>query len=767
MSLPGVAVVGLGAITAQGPDAAALWQGARAGRVAIRHVTGLEMGGYRTKFGGEVAGVPAASYPYRRPPDFRERVVELALAAAGEAVDSQRPLMSAVDGGRAGVVFGTCNAGLLSGRRWLAALAAGERPDPLLPALVPPQATAEAVAGAFGLAGPVLSVNTACAAGANAIGWAADLIRLGKADVMLAGGADALSDVLFAGFNALEALSPEPARPYSKGRQGLSLGEGAAFLLLAREDLAGAAPIAWIGGYGLSADGYHPTAPRPDGSGAARAIRDALRAAGVAADEVGYVNGHGTGTDKNDPAETRAIRGALGPAADRIAVSSTKSMIGHLLGAAGAAEALVTAQALAEQVAPPTASYLGPDPECDLDYVPETARPLDTRVALSNNFAFGGANACLVLTRDNDAHRTVVPDGRVAVTGLAVLSPAGIGVDAAAAAYLRGASLATAADRFGAQVGTLEFAPEPYLDRKARRRMDRLTVAAVVAAGMARDDAGLPAGPDGDAGTGVVFGTAAGPVEAMAEFTRPLFIEGAAAANPAVFPNTVYNQAAGQIAQHLRWYGPTSTVCAGHAAGASALAYGYDLLRAGHADAIVCVATDVLDELVVRAYRDLGLLSERPGDRRLPLGEASVAVVLERWDAARARGARIRAELAGYGMAARVSPRWLADPAGAATERAMRAALDAGGAEPDDVAGVWLAAAGLATVDRAETRALARLFPGASRRPALAAPKRVLGDSLGAGGALCFALAASADGSGPQLVNAVSLGGTSVSLLLR
>src|SRR5439155_479843 len=252
----------------------------------------------------------------------------------------------------------------------------GEAADPRLVMLVPPQALAEAVSGAFGIKGPVLSIDTACAAGANAIGYAAELVRTGQADAVLTGGSDALSDVLFAGFNSLESLSPAPAAPYSKDRSGLSLGEGSGMLVLVREDLAreaGLPILAEVMSYALSADGYHATAPHPEGEGAARAIKAALAAGGIKPEEVRYVNGHGTGTAKNDPAETAATKVGLGDAARNVAVSSTKSMIGHLLGAAGAVENIVTVQALVHQIVPPTANFTEPDPECDLDYTPNQA----------------------------------------------------------------------------------------------------------------------------------------------------------------------------------------------------------------------------------------------------------------------------------------------------------------------------------------------------------------------------------------------------------
>ncbi|MEO3973665.1 beta-ketoacyl-[acyl-carrier-protein] synthase family protein [Streptomyces sp. CAU 1734] len=773
----GVTVVGAGAITALGPTARDLWEGARRGRVGVRPVQGLPMDGLGTKVGGEVTDPVEPVRGLRGPSRFRERAVELALVAAGEA-------MAALPGGlvaseRFGVVLGTCNAGLLSGR--LSAAARGAEPDPLLATLVTPQALAESVGAAFRLRGPVLAVNTACASGANAIGLAADLLRAGRADAVLAGGSDAFSDVVFAGFNSLQSLSPEPAAPYCGERQGLSLGEGSGMVVLVRSEFArahGLTGLADVAGYGLSADGFHSTAPQPEGKGAARAIASALLRAGVPAERIGYINGHGTGTPKNDPAESNAIALALGAEkAARTPVSSTKSVIGHLLGAAGAAEAIVTAYALAEQTAPPTAGYTTPAPDCPLDYVPGAARPLSTGAALSNNFAFGGANAALVLTRTEDRHRPPVPEtDRVVITGVGLLSPAG---GTAAEVWSAYADDRAPADwSGGVRVSRVDFDPEPYLTRRERRRMDRLGQLAVAATARAMTDAGFEPGSAGAAALGIVFGTGTGPMEAMERFTVPLLTEGPAAADPSVFPNTVYNQAAGQIAIHLGLRGPTSTLSVGHATGAATLAYAADLLAAGHSDALVCTVTDALTEQVARAYAAVGAASTRapgaPADGRFTLAEGSVAVVLERRSAALARGARILGEVLGHGMASDASRARLWDARGRGMERAMRTALaTAGLAAPEPgvvpaVDEVWLAAAGLAAADRAEAAAVRRLF-GSGPVPELYAPKTVLGEPMGVGGALTLALALHRGraGSRPVLLNSSSLGGSHVSLAVR
>jgi 3-oxoacyl-[acyl-carrier-protein] synthase II len=261
----------------------------------------------------------------------------------------------------------------------------------------------------YGIKGPNLSIVTACATGAHSIGDAFRTIQYGDADVMVAGGTEAnLTPLTIGGFNALKALStrndaPEKAsRPFDKERDGFVVGEGAGIVILEELERArarGATIYAEVAGYGYNGDAYHITAPCPDGDGSMRCIRMALRDAGIGPDEVDYINAHGTSTDLNDSSETLAIKGAFGERAYHIPVSSTKSMTGHLLGAAGAVEAIFSALAIRDQVCPPTINYEYPDPECDLDYVPNTAREHAINVAVSNSFGFGGTNAVLVFKR--------------------------------------------------------------------------------------------------------------------------------------------------------------------------------------------------------------------------------------------------------------------------------------------------------------------------------------------------------------------------------
>jgi len=634
------------------------------------------------------------------------------------------------------------------------------------------------LSGALDLKGPVLSVDTACAASANAIGYASALIRNGLADAVLTGGTDALSDILIAGFNSLESLSPEPAAPYSIDRKGLSLGEGSGMMVLMRDDLARThqAPIlAEVIGYGLSADGYHPTAPHPEGRGASRAIKIALKHGGVSALEVGYVNSHGTGTAKNDPAETKATKVGLGEeAAYKTAVSSTKSMIGHLLGGAGAAEAIVTVKALEDQILPPTASFTAPDPECDLDYVPNHSRAAQFDIALSNNFAFGGANASVLFARAGARAQPPPADDldRIVITGLSALSSAGTDLDVLWGAYRDGRDCT--ATEAGARVARVGLTASEFLAAKERKRVDRLGVFSIIAARMALSDAGIELDAQSGNRVGTILGTGVGPMESMVQFAVPVIEEGASGANPAIFPNTVYNAAAGQVAIKVGTTGPTSTVTAGHAAGASALVYGAELAAVDDADAMVCLGADALTDTVLTAYKELGVLSgsaPSPNGGGFALGEAGVALVAERLGKARARGARCYGELLGYGITSDARGVGRIDPEGAGLERAMRIALTRAGVSPDAIVAVWANRCGLAVADDAESAAIGRVL--APWVPVIAA-KLLLGEPMGVGVPLCATLAlkgwqeADEERSprGPILVNGMSLGGTNVSIVL-
>ena len=399
-----VVVTGMGAITAAGPDVAALRVALHGEHTCIGDVTLFETDGLRTHIAGEVRTMRASRLLPRAARARASRSDRFALLATEEALAHGGLELPFADPARIGVAIGSSTGGMLETESYYRARLAQERPRGLRKRLAAATVAAptDLVAAALGTRGPRLSPSTACSSGAIALAMAASWIRAGRVDVAIAGGSDALARMTYTGFHALQALSSEPCRPFDRERRGLSLGEGAGIVILESEAHArarGARILAELAGAGLSCDASHPTAPHGEARGAVLALEAALRDAGASPSDIDYVNAHGTGTVQNDASETFALRRVLGATAGRVAVSSTKALIGHLLGAAGAVEAIVTVLAIEDGWAPPTLHLRHADPACDLDYVPNVGRRLAIAGALSNSYGFGGNNCSLVLRR--------------------------------------------------------------------------------------------------------------------------------------------------------------------------------------------------------------------------------------------------------------------------------------------------------------------------------------------------------------------------------
>ena len=395
-----IAITGYGTINALGVGAGAFERGLRDGRCAIGPLTVLPPEGFRSQVAAEVKEViPPAAIPgtiARR----ASRTSKLALIAADEALRMTR--LDTGDRERMGVVLGTTTGGLARGEECYRRAKRERGRAPRISGWfeTPVSVAADTLAQTFACYGPRLTVSTACSSSANALGIAADWIRSGRAERVLCGGSDSLCWMTYSGFNVLQALDIVACRPFDRRRAGLTLGEGSAMFVLEdweRASSRSAAIAAELVSYGVSADAHHLTQPRPDGAGAMSAMRRALREGGVEAEEIDYVNAHGTGTPLNDVAETKAIKAVFGTRAYGIPVTSTKSMIGHCLAAGGAIEALASVLAMRGNFVPPTATLEEPDPECDLDYVPRTSRPATLHTVLSNSYGFGGNNTSVVL----------------------------------------------------------------------------------------------------------------------------------------------------------------------------------------------------------------------------------------------------------------------------------------------------------------------------------------------------------------------------------
>jgi 3-oxoacyl-[acyl-carrier-protein] synthase II len=404
-----VVVTGMGTINPLGKTVDEFWHGLVEGRSGAALLEGIDSSRLTTKFAAQVRGFDPAAYMDRKLAQRSARFTQLALVASEQAVADAGLVVEDEDPFRVGVEMGTGIGGFEVMTRDAAIFLNGGRLQPLYATMVIPNIAAAQVAMHLHLKGPNSTTVTACAASTQALGNALRIIQRGDADVMLAGGTEAsLCEVGIASFNAIKALStrnddPERAsRPFDKNRDGFVPGEGAGILVL--EDLEhararGARVHGEVIGFGVTNDAYHSVAPDESGEAPAQCMRNALADAGMTPEDVDYVNAHGTSTPLNDAAETRALKMALGERAAAVPISSTKSMIGHLLGAAGAVEAIATLLCMNHGVIHPTINYETPDPDCDLDYVPNEARRADVRVAISNGFGFGGQNCTVVLKR--------------------------------------------------------------------------------------------------------------------------------------------------------------------------------------------------------------------------------------------------------------------------------------------------------------------------------------------------------------------------------
>ncbi|MCC6215975.1 MAG: hypothetical protein IT376_14005 [Polyangiaceae bacterium] len=597
-----VAVTGVGAITALGGTATETFRALVEGRRGIGPVRWREGGDHRTRVAAEVAAVPDGGGLGPAP---RSRCERLAIAAAREAV----AVSGVSPGGVGGVVVGTTTGGMREAERALARLARGDAPPDLGEALLgyPLSATAEAVARAVAPGAVARTVTSACSSAAAAIALGSAAIERGLVRAVLVGGVDALCHLTWVGFDALGALDPEGCRPFDRRRAGLSIGEGAAFLVLEREaDAAarGARVWAWLAGWALGAEAFHPTQPEPSGARPAAAVRAALERAGLAPSAIDWVNAHGTGTPQNDAMEAAALRLALGEAAATVRVSSCKGQLGHTLGAAGAVAAVVSVLALVERWLPATGGLTEPDPALGLRHVAPPAERVDARVVLSTSFGVGGAVAARLFE-----HAEAPPRASAAGGGPA---PATLCVTAAVASARDG--------------GAARRALEP----RRTRRFDGASMALTAVCADALATAGVAA-----RGVGLVAGNGLGALGRAAAFLARVDQSGPRFAPPAEFPQIVPFATVGNASIYLGLEGPVVGVADLETSAEAALA----VVAAWIDDEtpFLCGAYDVVDAFTERLFG--GDPPEAP-----PTAAAAVLLVETPAGAAR-RGAHVLARL--------------------------------------------------------------------------------------------------------------------------
>ena len=692
-----VVVTGIGAISGAGKDVSEFLRALAQGTDGFHPIRDPRLSHLKSTHHAIVTG------DVRSPEDpdtvqCMDRIVHLSLRAAREALHHggiEGPL-----GERGAVVIGTCSGGMLSIERHFEALSRQEDIlDELLLFSKRYYSTAKVLAWAAGAGGTVKTVVTACAASAGAIAEAALLIRSGRCDIALAGGADTFAASTLLGFDALKATCEGTCTPFSTNI-GLNLGEGAGMILLESIDAAqsrGVPILAEILGSGQSNDAYHPTSPDPSCKAQVAALERTLRDAGLTPNAIDYVNAHGTGTRANDAVESRTIAKVLGDHACEIPVSSTKSLIGHCLGAAGALETAATILSAKAGFCPPTLGFDTPREGCGLDYVPDLNRPYTGRVALTNSFGFGGNNACLLIdtSPDVDSPIAVGPgpsDDHPVITGIGVVHPLGLGTapllerDTSGIAPMSRLN-GDAALRFGGLV-------PPIDPRLVDRRLDlkglgALATFGTVATRLALGAASVRPKPSVTAEIGVVMGVSSGDTASESAHLTATFENDFRLDRVESFPFVVQNAAAGQLARALMLKGPSTVISTGWGAGLSALVTASLAVETGQAATVATVGCDLVTE---RSYLDglnVGLYGEAP---LLTPGEGAACLLVEHPTAAAARGARAIAEILGAAEATDTE-----DPvraSGKAVVRCLKTAMAGAGVQGAEVSACALTLSG-------------------------------------------------------------------------
>lgn len=675
-----VVVTGLGLICALGENTEQCWNAAVNGVTGIGKVKTVNAEGCYAELGAEV------DTPNEKLSDEDyDRSSLLCIKAAGEALADSGYEVTAENSERIGVIIGNCVGGAVSIDKYYTANknGGGKNTDVLK---MPAAALANNVAYHYGLNGMTANIVNACAAGTISLAYAADLIRSGKADAFVAGGSDSFSSLAFAGFHALHALDAEACSPFNRS-SGITLGEGAGVLIIEDYEHAkarGAKIYCEVLGSGVSSDAHHITAPDPEGKGQMLAITRAIANSGLTPNDIDYINAHGTGTAKNDEAEFLSLH-TIFDGNDHLSVSSTKSMTGHCLGAAGSIEAVFTVKAVCEGVVPPTIGYTEENLETlkekagNIDFVPNTKREKTINYAASNSFAFGGNNASIVFAKEPRE----IPDrsnrDRIFITGIGGFITKGR-VDITSDDY----------KRYGIKMAFY-------------RKLDRFSQLQLLSGMQAITDAGITITDENAGDIGIVVGTADGPLTEVYNFQKTVCDNGTAAGSAFSFPNTVYNAAGGYFSIFAGIKGYNVTNANSMQAGLQSVCYAADVIRGGDEKIMVASGTDENTEVTEYLYDKLGLLKDN-------LGEGSVSLILENERSANERGAKKYAELVGWATAHKSVEFGKISGSEEALKKVIEDACKSAGVELSDIDGLFGFANGIPEVDALESKVFEELF---------------------------------------------------------
>ncbi len=705
-------VTGLGMLNAIGNSVDECWEGATNGKCGIKSPKSVNTEGCYADLGAEVDCDELDNTPYASEMD---RVSKICVKAAGEAVRDAGLDMTKENATRVGVIMGSCVGGVVSIEDYHRGNNIAENVTKM-----PISAIANSVARTYGAGGVVTNIANACAAGTISIAYACDLIRAGMGDVFIAGGADAFGAVPYAGFISLHALDAAPCSPFNRCT-GITLGEGSGALVVESYEHAvarGAKIYCEVLGSGVSSDAHHITAPRPDGEGQMNAIRRALANSGINPSDIGYINAHGTGTAKNDEAEFLSLHTIFDETNDDLSVSSTKAMVGHCLGAAGAIEAVFAIKALTENTVPPTIGYDEEGLERlkeragKIDFRPNVARKKALTHVMNNSFAFGGNNASIVFSKEAGNVSLPTEKKEICVTGFGIVSPVGNGVDNYISAVKAGTTPADVS--VASSVGADDYAA-CGLKMAFYRKLDKFSQLQAVSGMEALTHAGLTVTDENATDIGIVVGTSDGPLSTVCDFQMDLVKKGNAAGSAFKFPNTVYNAAGGYLSICSGIKGYNVTVTNGTQSGLAAVAYGVNVIRAGQEKVILATGTDENSEIMEGLYRKLGHIDDTvhgayANSDGFVLGDGSVTLVLEDAACASARGAKVYAKVAGYGMAnAHVKFGTVSGSEDAMAE-AIRIACREAGISPADIDAAVGSGCGYAPIDNMELAAYRTVF---------------------------------------------------------
>lgn len=668
-----VVVTGLGLICALGDNTEKCWNAAVNGVTGIREVRSVNTDGCYANVGAEVA-VNSSELS----DEDLDRSSLLCIKATGEALADSGYKITPENSDRIGVIIGNCVGGAASIDKYFTdelKNGGGNKNDILK---MPAAAIANNVANHFGLNGTTANIVNACAAGTLSLSYAADLIRAGKADAFAAGGSDSFSSLAFAGFHALHALDENSCSPFNRS-SGITLGEGAGVLIIESYEHAkarGAKIYCEVLGSGVSSDAHHITAPDPEGKGQMLAINRAIANSGLTPNDIDYINAHGTGTAKNDEAEFLSLH-TIFDANDHLSVSSTKSMTGHCLGAAGSIEAVLTVKAVCENTVPPTIGYTEENLETlkekagAIDFVPNTKREKTINYAASNSFAFGGNNASIVFAKEPREIPDRTNKNRIFVTGIGELIGKG--------------RVEIGSDDFKALGIKMAF----------YRKLDRFSQLQLISGMKALSDAGITVSEDNEKDIGIVVGTADGPMTEIVGFQKNIIENGTANGSAFSFPNTVYNAAGGYFSIFAGIKGYNVTNANSIQAGLQSLCYAADVIRNGDEKIMIATGTDENTDVTEYLYGKLGLFNGE-------LGEGSVSLILENENSANERGAKKYAELVGWASAHKSVEFGTVKGSEDALKKAVDSACEMAGITLSDIDAVCGFANGHPTVDAAE-----------------------------------------------------------------